>query len=149
MEQSHSERFNIPLLTILIIFAFILLFFSDLLSKPIISEINAGMPIVDLMFKSDDKISFLKHLVIPLLLLIAGLLSIFVSIKKIVIEALFESEETLNKILLIFLTIILIIVSVKALLNTWALVKIALLCMFVVFMILAILGAFQNNNSKT
>lgn len=149
MEIEGRRNFDILLYGFGIILALFLLFISDMLSAPLLEEINSGAKVIDLMFNSDDNIKFFSHLFIPLLLLTIGIVILLISIWKLVENILFEEDTKINKLIMGIVTIILVIVLIKALINSLSLLLVALACFCISIFIFGILGALFNSSSDT
>lgn len=147
MEEKRISNFDILIYASAIFSTFILFIISNKLSAPLIIEINLGASIIDLMFNSEDSISFFQNLFTPLLLLIIGIVILSKSLWNIVKIIFIEEDSIINKTILGILSFILFAVLIKALINSWSLFLLALICTIISFVIFAMLGSLINSTS--
>ncbi|WP_339254346.1 hypothetical protein NSQ43_07325 [Sporosarcina sp. FSL W8-0480] len=148
MEERNYGYLDILLYTLALLSAFALLFFSDTLAEPLITEYNSGTSIISLMFNREDSISVFINLLIPLLMKVAGLAIFVITFWNITKNILFETEMIINKIIVSILLLIISVVVGRALLNALSLVMLALLFAIASFIIFALIGALLNNSSS-
>jgi len=146
MEDKRNGNIDILLYALSIVSALLLLILSNKLVTPLISKLDSGAKILDLMFNTEDNIKFTIHLFVPLLLLILGIIILIKTIWNLVKKIMFQNDSMLNKIIMGILSLILVAVLIKALIKGWTLFVILVTCLFISFLILAMLGGVLGSS---
>ncbi|MCM3390456.1 hypothetical protein M3649_20425 [Ureibacillus chungkukjangi] len=147
MEDKGNSIFDLILYFLGIILTFSLLYISNKLSIPLIKEINAGKSILDIIFNTKDEIDISVNLLIPLFLLIIGISILLILLWNIFKYIFFGQDTKINKIITGLVSIFLLIILIKALINSWSLIVLTLVCGIISILIIAIVGSLLNNSS--
>ncbi|WP_404428010.1 hypothetical protein LG296_20990 (plasmid) [Ureibacillus chungkukjangi] len=147
MEDKGNSIFDLILYFLGIILTFSLLYISNKLSIPLIKEINAGKSILDIIFNTKDEIDISVNLLIPLFLLIIGISILLILLWNIFKYIFFGQDTKINKIITGLVSIFLLIILIKALINSWSLIVLTLVCGIISILIITIVGSLLNNSS--
>ena len=148
MDEKSNSNLDILLYTLGTIISFSLLFFSKSLSTPIISEINSGTSLVELMFNTEDNLDITTNLFVPLLLQVIGMVILIILLWNLIKNIILKEDNIVIKIIMGILILLLLAILVKSVAIAWTLIVLVFVCTLIVFILLAVMGSFLNTNSQ-
>lgn len=119
--KKSQNSYDLVLYSIGLALTFLVFLLSKWLSAPLMSEVELGTTLVDLVFDGSDQISFLWNLLLPTLLLFTGISILLVLLWQMVKSIVSKHDSKFNKLLLILIVHVIFIDLLFAFKNGWQL----------------------------
>ncbi|HWL25279.1 MAG TPA: hypothetical protein VNR38_16290 [Ureibacillus sp.] len=140
MAKKSQDSFDLILYSVGLAFTFMVFLLSKWLSQPLMTEVESGASLVDIVFDGNDQVSFLWNLILPTFLMFLGIVILVGLLYQMVKSILLKQDTKLNKLLLILIIHVILIDLILTFKNGWQLLVLNFQYLIMVIVGLVVIG---------